>query len=48
MQNRLGVGNGVRKGGESAVDSYDGDLETLFRDADSPVDYERALIRDSY
>lgn len=31
-----------------AVDSYDGDLETLFRDADSPVDYERALIRDSY
>ena len=30
------------------VDSYDGDLETLFRDADSPVDYERALIRDSY
>ena len=48
MQNRLGVGNGVRKAGESAVDSYDGDLETLFRDADSPVDYERALIRDSY
>ena len=48
MQNRLGVGNGVRKDGESAVDSYDGDLETLFRDADSPVDYERALIRDSY
>ena len=33
---------------ESSVDSYDGDLETLFRDADSPVDYERALIRDSY
>ena len=33
---------------ESPVDSYDGDLETLFRDADSPVDYERALIRDSY
>ena len=30
------------------VDSYDGDLETLFWDADSPVDYERALIRDSY
>ena len=48
MQNRLGVGNGVRKAGERAVDSYDGDLETLFRDADSPVDYERALIRDSY
>ena len=48
MQNRLGVGNGVRKAGESVVDSYDGDLETLFRDADSPVDYERALIRDSY
>ena len=48
MQNRLGVGNGVGKAGESAVDSYDGDLETLFRDADSPVDYERALIRDSY
>ena len=34
--------------GKRAVDSYDGDLETLFRDADSPVDYERALIRDSY
>ena len=33
---------------ESSVDSYDGDLKTLFRDADSPVDYERALIRDSY
>ncbi len=33
---------------ERAVDSYDGDLETLFRDADSHVDYERALIRDSY
>ena len=48
MQNRLGVGNGASKGGERAVDSYDGDLETLFRDADSPVDYERALIRDSY
>ena len=48
MQNRLGVGNGIRKAGESAVDFYDGDLETLFRDADSPVDYERALIRDSY
>ena len=31
-----------------AVDSYDGDLETLFRDADSPVDYERALIRGFY
>ncbi len=48
MQNRLGVGNGVRKAGERAADSYDGDLETLFRDADSHVDYERALIRDSY
>ena len=48
MQNRLGVGNVARKGGERVVDSYDGDLETLFRDADSPVDYERALIRDSY
>ena len=48
MQNRLGVGNVASKGGESAVDSYDGDLETLFRDADSHVDYERALIRDSY
>ena len=48
MQNRLGVGNVASKGGERAVDSYDGDLETLFRDADSPVDYERALIRDSY
>ena len=34
--------------GKRVVDSYDGDLETLFRDADSPVDYERALIRDSY
>ena len=34
--------------GKRAVDSYDGDLETLFRDADSHVDYERALIRDSY
>ena len=34
--------------GKRAVDSYDGDLETLFRDADSPVDYERALIRGSY
>lgn len=33
---------------EPCVDSYDGDLETLFRDADSDVDYERALIRDSY
>ena len=48
MQNRLGVGNVASKGGERAVDSYDGDLETLFRDADNPVDYERALIRDSY
>ena len=48
MQNRLGVGNVARRGGERVVDSYDGDLETLFRDADSPVDYERALIRDSY
>ena len=48
MQNRLGVGNVASKGGERAIDSYDGDLETLFRDADSPVDYERALIRDSY
>ena len=34
--------------GKRAVDSYDGDLETLFRDADSHVDYERALIRDTY
>ena len=34
--------------GKRVVDSYDGDLETLFRDADSHVDYERALIRDSY
>ena len=34
--------------GKRVVDSYDGDLKTLFRDADSPVDYERALIRDSY
>ena len=35
-------------GGKRVADSYDGDLEILFRDADSAVDYERALIRDSY
>ena len=36
----------ITKHNETTSDSED--LDTLFRDADDPVDYERALVRDSY